>query len=197
VPTGCGGHPRAVKQISLFKQALRIAATAGIEDLGYVSNISRRDFDERVTFTFRGQAPAVEYLSLLIENKVLLRTNRGGRVYAGFEKLSRMEPVADRYLRIADLSERVYIFGEADWKPARHPNMKLIEVIGTNLPAPEWFVVAASSSLRVALIAVAEERKSTIVNEARTFRAFKSSDPVIVTQLEAFVEELIDTSLAA
>jgi diguanylate cyclase/two-component system sensory protein len=197
VPTGAEGYARAVKHISLFEQALKIAAPARIEDLGYVSNISRRDCDKRVTFTFRAEAPVIEYLSLLIENKLLLRTSRGGRVYAGFEKLSRMEPVAERYLRIADLSERVYIFGEADWKPARHPNMKLIEVISTSPPALEWFVVADSSSFRVALVAVANERKSTILHEARQFRAFKSSDPGIVTQLAAFAEELIDTSLAA
>ena len=38
----------------------------------------------------------------MIENALLLR-NRSGRVYAGFEKLSYLQPVVDRYLR-ADVS---------------------------------------------------------------------------------------------
>ena len=30
-----------------------------------------------------------------------------------------MEPVVDRYMRISDVSERVYVFGEPDWCPPR------------------------------------------------------------------------------
>ena len=85
-------------------------------------NISRSTFDERETFTFRSQPPCLEYVSLLIENALLLRQPEGESPPV-FEKLSRMETVIDRYLRLADLSEHVYVFGEADWKPPRHPNM--------------------------------------------------------------------------
>jgi DICT domain-containing protein len=186
-----------VKDFSMFEQASKIIQAAGMHDLGCVSHISRRDFDERQTFAFRAQTPVLEYVSLLIENKLLLKTNRTGRVYAGFEKLSRMEPVAERYLRIADLSERVYIFGEADWQPPRHPNMRLIEVGDASPLAREWFVIAESSTFRVALIAVDEEGFDAPVLETRQFRAIKSSDPAVVTQLSAFAEGLIDNSLAA
>src|SRR5215213_10138078 len=116
-----------MSEFSMFDEAV---ASAGemVEDLGTVTHVSRRDFDERATFRFRAQVPALEYLSLLIENAVLLRTHRGGRLYAGFERLSRMEPVVDRYMRIADVSERVYVFGEPDWEPPRHPNMRVVRL---------------------------------------------------------------------
>jgi DICT domain-containing protein len=182
---------------SMFEQALKIAQSVGMHDLGCVSCVSRRDFDELQTFAFRAQAPVLEYASLLIENKLLLRTNRTGRVYAGFEKLSRMEPVAERYLRIADLSERVYIFGEPDWKPPRHPNMRLICLERSAGLARESFVIADSANFHVALVGIDEEGLDAPVPEARVFRAIKSSDPAIVTQLAAFAEGLIDTSLAA
>lgn len=168
-----------------------------LEDLGSISNISRRTFDEHETFLFRSQPPCLEYVSLLIENALVLRANRTGRIYAGFEKLSRMETVIDRYLRIADLSEHVYVFGEADWKPPRHPNMKLITFPGDFQLAREWFVIADSSTLQSALVAVDEDGFDVPALEARNFRAFKSSNPSIVARLASIAEGLIDSSLAA
>ncbi|HKR01931.1 MAG TPA: DICT sensory domain-containing protein [Pyrinomonadaceae bacterium] len=181
----------------MFEQALKIAGTAGVEDLGRISNISRREFDERQTFIFRAQVPCLEYISLMIENALLLRPNRSGRVYVGFERLSRMEPVTGRYLRIADLSERMYVFGEPDWKPPRHPNMRLITLSKESRLAREWFVIASSSTMSVALIGVDEDGLDVPLLEARNFRAFKSSDPRIVAQLAQIADGLIDSSLAA
>ena len=181
----------------MFEQARKLVSLAGLEDLGSIPNISRCTLDEHETFLFRAPVPCLEYISLLIENALLLRTNRTGRIYAGFEKLSRMEPVIDRYLRIADVSEQVYVFGEADWKPPRHPNMKLITFPGDFRLAREWFVIADSHTLRAALVAVHDEEPEATRLEARTFRAFKSSDPKIVAGLSASAEGLIDSSLAA
>ncbi|MBV9959727.1 MAG: hypothetical protein JO360_14985 [Acidobacteria bacterium] len=186
-----------MRNFSMFEQAHKIIEAAEIQDLGFVSNVSRRDFDERQSFAFRAPSPVIEYLTLLIENRLLLRTNRTGRVYAGFDRLSRLEPVIERYLRIADLSERVYVFGAADWPPPRHPNMKLIETEAADGAGREWFVLVDSSTLRVALIARAEDETEAHGSEARTWRAIKSSDPAIVTELANYAEGLIDTSLAA
>jgi DICT domain-containing protein len=181
----------------MLEQALKLASFYPLEDLGSVPNLSRRTFDERETFLFRSQVPCLEYISLLIENALLLRTHRTGRIYAGFEKLSRMEPVIDRYLRIADISEQVYVFGEADWKPPRHPNMKVITFPGDYSLAREWFVIAESATFQAALVAVDEDGFDAPVLEARSFRAFKSSNPAIVASLAATAEGLIDSSLAA
>jgi hypothetical protein len=182
----------------MFEQAVRLAnASARPEDMGSIPYISRRTFDERETFLFRSPPPCLEYVSLLIENALLLRANRAGRIYACFEKLSRMEPVIDRYLRIADLSEQVYVFGEADWKPPRHPNMKVITLPSDFQLAREYFLIADSSTLRSALVAAQEEEPAAPVLEARILRAFKSSNKSIVARLAAITEGLIDSSLAA
>jgi DICT domain-containing protein len=184
----------AMKEFSMFDHALALARET-VEDLGTVTHVSRRGFDERVTFRFRAQVPCLEYISLLIENALLLRTHRGGRLYAGFEKLSRMEGVVDRYMRIADISERVYVFGEPDWTPPRHPNMRAIALDGAPRLAREWFVVADSPALRVAFVAFDEEGFSRPVLEERTFSAFKTHDPALVRHLAAAAESLIDDSL--
>jgi DICT domain-containing protein len=179
----------------MFDQAVAFAGET-VEDLGTVTHVSRRDFDERATIRFRAQVPALEYLSLLIENAILLRTHRGGRLYAGFEQLSRMEPVVDRYMRIADVSERVYVFGEPDWKPPRHPNMRVIELEGSPRLTREWFVVADSPALSVALVGLDEEGLAArAVPEERTFSALKTHDPAVVRRLAFAAESLIDDSL--
>ena len=178
----------------MFEFALQAARDDRIEDLGNVSIISRKTFDERPMFRFRAKVPCLEYVSLMIENALLLRTNREGRVYAGFEKLSRMEYVADRFLRISDLSERVYVFGVPDWKPPRHPNLGVVKLKpGTNL-AREWMVIAHSAKYNAALVAVDEDGFDTPVLDERTFRAFKSTAPPIVSLLAAAAEDLIDRS---
>ena len=179
----------------MFDQAVAFAGEM-VEDLGTATYVSRRDFDERASFRFRAQAPALEYLSLLIENAVLLRTHRGGRLYAGFEKLSRMEPVVDRYMRISDVSERVYVFGEPDWKPPRHPNMRVVSLAEGVRLAREWFVVADSPALRVALVGFDEEGfDARAVPEERVLSALKTHDPTIVRRLASAAESLIDDSL--
>ena len=193
-----GGIKSAVKTFSLFDEALKIAESSDREDLTEVTYISRRDFDEHETFTFETSTPCLEYLNLLIENAVLLRTHRDGRVYAGFEKLSRMEAIVDRYLRIADVSERVYVFGEADWKPPRHPNMRTIALPPDARLAREWFVIASSPVLRVALIAFDKESTGAQSNfEARKYRALKTSNPSIVAKLVTIADDLVNLSLAA
>jgi Sensory domain in DIguanylate Cyclases and Two-component system len=186
-----------VKNFSIFEQALKLTSFTKLEDFGSVTNLSRRTFDEHETFLFRSQVPCLEYISLLIENALLLRARRTGRIYAGFQRLSHMEPVIDRYLRIADISEHVYVFGEADWRPPRHPNLKIITLPADSKLTREWFVIAESTTLYAALVGFDEEGPDAPVPEARYFRAFKSSNPAIVAGLSATAEGLIDSTLAA
>ena len=178
----------------MYECALRAADAGALADLGACAALSRQTFEAHTTFRFRTQPPCLEYLSLLIETALLLRTHRGGRVYVGFERLSNMEPIVARYLRIADVSERLYVFGVGDWEPPRHPNMRAIEVAPEVKLAREWFVVADSPLLRVALVA-REEEDGAPTPDARNFSAFKSSAPQVVAELAAAAEALVDARL--
>ena len=178
----------------MFEFALQAAKGSKLEDLGNVSIVSRKIFDELATFRFRAKVPCLEYVSLLIENELLLRTNREGRVYACFEKLSRMEYVVDRFLRIADLSERLYVFGVPDWKPPRHPNMRVVKLEPDMKLACEWLVIAHSQKFNAAFVACDEDSFDAPLFDERNFRSFKSTDPTIVARLAAASEDLIDQS---
>jgi hypothetical protein len=73
--------------------------------------------------------------------------------------------------------------------------MKIVKVAPVAKLALEWFVIASSPTMQVALVGTAEEGFETPVFEARHFRAFKTSDPAHLKQLTAAAEQLIDAAL--
>jgi diguanylate cyclase/two-component system sensory protein len=186
-----------VKDFSIFEYGLKLSPIDQTQDLGQVASISRRDFEDRETFICRTTAASVEYLCLLIDNAILLRTNRTGRVYAGFEQLSALQPIIDRYLRIADLSECVYLFGEADWMPPKHPNIRVIELPRSVRLSRETFLIVQSSNLTRALVAFDEESEDDSLPEQIRYWALKTSNAKVVQNLATGIEGMIDWSLAA
>jgi len=185
-----------VKSFSIFEQALKFSDVDHIENLGEIASLSRRDFIERESFICHTTTASVEYGCLMIENAILLRTNRSGRVYAGVEKLSALQPIIDRYMRIADVSESVFLFGQDDWRPPRHPNIRLITLNKDFRLAREWFVITHSSSLSSALVAFDEAGTDTSPEQIR-YWALKTSNQSLVWNLANAVEGVIDWSLAA
>lgn len=186
-----------MKNFSLFAQAQKLTKSPKAVELGRISTISRKNFDEGETLSFSCGAPGVEYACLLIENAVLLRTNRTGRIYAGFEKLSHMEPIIERYLRIADVSESVYVFGEPDWKPPRHPNIRIIPLMSDFKLAGEWFLIVDSTTLQVAVVAENQDASENSAPDDRRFNAIKTGNRDGVVRLVTAVEGLIDWTMAA
>jgi len=185
-----------VKNFSIFEQALKFSETNAIENLGEIASLARRDFVERESFICHTTTASVEYGCLMIENAILLRTNRAGRVYAGVEKMSALQPIIDRYMRIADVSESVYLFGQDDWRPPRHPNIRLVTLNKDFRLAREWFVIAQSKTLNCGLVAFDEVGVETPAEQIR-YWAFKTSNLSLVGSLANAVEGVIDWSLAA
>ena len=185
-----------MKNFSIFEHALKFSEVEKIENLGEIASLARRDFVERQSFICHTTTASVEYGCLMIENSILLRTNRSGRVYAGVEKFSALQPIIDRYMRIADVSESVYLFGQDDWRPPRHPNIRLITLNQDFRLAREWFVITHSSSLSCALVAFDETGVESLPEQIR-YWAVKTSNPNLVGGLVNAVEGVIDWSLAA
>ena len=185
-----------MRNFSIFERALRFAGAQDVENIGEIASLARRDFIERESFICHTTTASVEYGCLMIENAILLRTNRSGRVYAGVEKFSSLQPIIDRYMRIADISESVYLFGEDDWRPPRHPNIRLVTLNPDFRMAREWFVITHSKSMSCAIVAYDETGGNTLPEEIR-YWALKTSNPNLVMNLANAVEGMIDWSLAA
>lgn len=178
---------QAMKDFSMYACALKVVGGTSI-NLGSVALVSRLEFQERPTFLFNAQLPCLEYVSLLIENAVLLRTHRAGRVYAGFQRLSSMEPFVDLYMRISDISERVYVVGEADWQPPRHPNMRVITADPGTSMTRERFLIANSPALHAAFVGI---------ERGDSYAVVKTSEEKMISRLADAAEDLIDDALTA
>jgi hypothetical protein len=183
-----------VKNFSVFQLALALSSIKRSSGSDRISNISRHDFQERKTFLCNTTSSSIEYACLMIENALVLRTNRGGRVYAGFGKLSGFQSVIDRYLRIADVSEAVYLFGRNDWQPPRHPNIRLITLDADFTLTQEIFLIAYSSTFNTAFMARRDETSPATKN---SYAALKTSDDSVVMSLTNAVEGVINWSIAA
>ncbi len=186
-----------MKDFSIFDYALQYSAGEQLKNLGQIASLARRDFEEHESFVCRTTTASVEYACLMIENTLLLRTNRGGRVYAGFEKFSQLQPIIDRYLRIADVSESVYLFGENDWQPPRHPNIHPVSLKSEYRLAREWFLITQSSTLSAAIVAFDEEGKDSELPEQIRYWALKTTKKKSVSELVSAIEGMIDWTLAA
>jgi DICT domain-containing protein len=185
-----------VKNFSIFEEALKFSGSKDVENLGEIASLGRQDFVGRESFICHTTTATVEYACLMIENAILLRTNRSGRVYAGVEQMSALQPIIDRYMRIADVSEAVFLFGQDDWRPPRHPNIRLI-TLNQDLPlSREWFVITHSNSLSCAMVAFDEAGPEALPEQIR-YWAVKTSNPKLVGSLANAVEGVIDWSLAA
>jgi len=186
-----------VKNFSIFEYALEFSTNRVVENLGEIASVARQDFEKHESFVCHTTTASVEYACLMIENALLLRTDRGGRVFAGFEKFSQLHPIVDRYLRIADVSESVYLFGQDDWQPPRHPNIRLITLKSDFRLSREWFVITQSSSLSCAFLAFDEAGKESTMPEQIRYWALKTNNPAAVGGLVSAVEGVIDWTLAA
>jgi hypothetical protein len=188
-----------VNNFSIFEQALQISPPELTENLGQLVMISRRDFSDRESFLCRSTTASLEYACLMIENALLLRTNRNGRVYAGFERLSYFQPIMDRYLRIADVSDSVYLFGQDDWRPPRHPNIRVMTLNSSARLAKECFLLTQATTVDCALIAFEppEEESESRLGQSLSHWVLKTSNCEVVGQLSNALEHLIDITLAA
>lgn len=186
-----------MKNFSIFEYGLEFSAKTEVENLGEIASLARRDFDEHESFVCHTTTASVEYACLMIENELLLRTNRAGRVYAGFEKFSQLRPIVERYLRIADVSQSVYLFGQDDWQVPRHPNIHLIPLEGDFRLSREWFVITKSTSMSSAFLAFDEAGVDSEFPEQIRYWALKTTNPEAVEGLVNAVEGVIDWTLAA
>ncbi len=122
----------------------------------------------RRTSTLINHRRTMTQMSYEIENAALLEGARG-RIFAGFQRLSRFLPQAERYRKLAALSEHVYVFGLPDVSPPAVNNITYIPLERTHALVKEWFVVAYGSEFYSALAT----RELTNIDDPDEYRQFE------------------------
>jgi len=110
---------------------------------GDVIKMSSKEPDKTLSLSnikYETKIPNLEKMCLLMET-VVLNNKKQGTIYAGFQKMSRARAIWDRYLKMADNVDKIYLFGEKDVTLKSHPNIEFIYLPDNHKLMREWFLV--------------------------------------------------------
>lgn len=129
-------------------------------------------------------------ISFQIEDATLVDGART-RVFAGFQRLSRFLPQVERYRKLAQNAQAVYVFGIPDVTPPEIPNVTYIPLSHSDQLANEWFLVSYG---REYVSALATEELTTMddPDSARMFKGIWTFDLRLVAILEEWLTHTVD-----
>lgn len=84
------------------------------------------------------------------EGIALERYGSDARVYAGFERLSRLRPVLPRYRALGERVQRLVLFGQDDYVP---PICATTVDVADGPMAREWFLLVSAPNYKALLVA--------------------------------------------
>lgn len=123
-----------------------------------------------------------------IENAVLIDNIRA-RIFSGFQRISAFLPQVERYQKLAQKAENVYVFAYMDTTPPPLLNVRYIPLEKDHQLIKEWFLVADAPNYFTAL--VTEEVTSASDMRGRNFRGIWSFDEEMVTILQSWLSDLV------
>lgn len=173
---------------SLYAAIVRAARTSSLElrALGQTKLSGEEGALDPVTFETR--IDSMRLWCRLTEKLVVEKPLRDAVVHAGFERLSRVEPVSARYRRIATVAKSLTVYGErdSDWSA---PNAAVVELDVGPL-RNEWFVLVSSTAFRALIVAEDLDGFGGGVElGARRFRGFATHHPALVERARVLLEE--------
>lgn len=139
--------------LSLFRL---ISSAPGKQMVQFNEGMLARNLFEQLELEFETTVPALATMSLNMELATLEHHATGGTIFVGFQKMSRFtNGVAQRYLKMAERQNRVFVFGLPDSLDGpTHPNLSYIPLEEEDALIQEWFVVMDTPQYRSALSAL-------------------------------------------
>jgi DICT domain-containing protein len=141
----------------------------------------------KVLSSFLNDRQAMLMISYEIERSLL---KARARVFAGFQRMSRFLPMQERYRKLAEYSETVYVFGVMDVTPPRIANVRYIALNEGDQLAREWFLVVDSPQYYSAL-ATEEVTALGLPDDQRKFVGVWSFDEELVTILQEWLSSAV------
>ena len=129
----------------------------------------------------------LERMCFLMES-VALNKKREGTIYVGFQKVSRAKKIWDRYLKIADNVDKIYLFGEKDATLESHPNIEFVYLPPKHKLTREWFLVMDIKFSKNMMVAYDLDGFGTL--EIDRNRHFKGAKTVNINHIDKTIELL-------
>jgi len=183
-----------VQNFSLFETVLKIAKDLGHElrSLGE-SNLEDGEASAGST-TFLTRLPGMRNWCRAAESTVIQDDLRDARVFAGFQRMSRVRGVLRRYQKICERAGEVWVFAQEDWRPTL-PHARLVAIDDVEL-CREWFLLVESR--RYMALLSGREIEGTDRNRARADRRFEAVStfhPELVLTARESIEDWIASFL--
>ncbi|MFN2340368.1 MAG: DICT sensory domain-containing protein [Halanaerobium sp.] len=176
-----------MKSLSLYNEIFE-EVEGDVEKLGKKANDNKL---KSFSLKFETKIPNLDKMCYIME-KVLLNKGEGATVYAGFQKQSRAEVIWDRYHKMADNVDQVYVFGENDIDLDSHPNIELIDLPPRHELIREWFLVIDKPIGKSMMVAYDLDGFGKYEDEKdRNFKGAKTHRPEAITKAVDLLEELI------
>ncbi len=136
------------------------------------------------------QRRTMSYISYQIENASLIDGAKT-RIFSAFQYMSRFLPQIERYRRLAQTAESIYVFGVPDVRPPQIENIRYVFVTPDDQIAREWFLVSYGARFASAL-ATEEITRFNDPDHLRQFRGMWTFDPEMVAILHDWLSSAVD-----
>jgi DICT domain-containing protein len=142
---------------SLYQRTLLETSALGMtpQDLGDVTLVG--DEGSMSPAQFKARVWSLARWCRISEQLVLDRNLRDARIFAGFQRFSRMVPVAKRFAQLARVAQHVTVLGEPDEKMLPL-GIAYVPLANSEPLANEWFLLVESRDFQALLSAVALDR---------------------------------------
>jgi DICT domain-containing protein len=180
-----------MKNISLYEEIFA-EMESPVEDLtGEVNEQKLR----ANSLKYESDIPKLEKMCYIMEKVILDKDEaEDTEIYAGFQKVSRAREIWDRFHKIADKVDTLYVFGEddADLKP--HPNIEFIYLPKEHELTREWFLVMSQPLAKSMMVAYDLDGFGVYEDEKeRNFKGGKTNDPRLVETAVDLLDEVISS----
>lgn len=142
-----------------------------------------RKLNFRYIFSIKGMID----ISHLIEDAV---TDNPGvaETHVSFQYISRFAKQANRYAKVAEASNGLWLYGAFDAKLPSLPKTKLIDTAQTAL-VDYWYIVAYGPGISMTLLAEEIQPKKSIEGETRLYEGFYTFAPDTAYQLLSILHQ--------
>lgn len=129
-------------------------------------------------------------ISYEIENASLMDKVKT-RIFSGFQYFSKFLPQVERYTRLGQMSDGVFVFGVADIVPPPIAGVTYIRLTPQMQLAKEWFLVSYGASY-ISALATEEQTRITDPDHLRQFKGVWTFDVDMVTILHDWLSSLVN-----
>lgn len=152
-----------------------------------VFHLSERVQKQSTTLNHRRTMNIISYE---IENVTLL-DNAHTRIFSSFQRMSRFIPQVERYRKLAQKAEAIYVFGIPDVEVPPIENLTYIPLTQDDQLAREWFIVNYGRDYAT-MLSTEEQSRFSDPDAQRVFRGLWTFQPTLTSIIAEWLTRVVN-----